>query len=59
MLMVLALAAILMHLQGRLRDDPDYWERSTRRRAAARVSGAGTLLLAICIVTAGRWIAYI
>lgn len=59
MLMVLAMAAILVLLQRRLRDDPDYWSRSPRRRGAARAIGAISLLLVVCIVVAGRWIAYI
>ena len=56
MLMVLALAGILRLVQVRLRQDPDYWGR---RRAAARSLGAATLLLAVSIIVAGRWIAYI
>jgi hypothetical protein len=56
MLMVLALAGILRLVQVRLRQDPDYWGR---RRAAAGGLGAASLLLAVTIVVAGRWIAYI
>ena len=59
MLMVLAMAAILVLLQRRLRNDPDYWSQSPRRRGAARAIGATSLLLVVCIVVAGRWIAYI
>jgi hypothetical protein len=56
MLMVLAMAGILRFVQVRLRQDPDYWGR---RRAAAGGLGAASLLLAVTIVVAGRWIAYI
>ena len=56
MLMVLALAGILRLIQVRLRQDPDYWGR---RRAAAGGLGAASLLLAVTIIVAGRWIAYI
>ena len=56
MLMVLAMAGILRLVQVRLRQDPDYW---ARRRAAAGGLGAASLLLAVTIIVAGRWIAYI
>jgi hypothetical protein len=56
MLMVLAMAGILRLIQVRLRQDPDYWQR---RRAAAGGLGAASLLLAVTIIVAGRWIAYI
>jgi hypothetical protein len=56
MLMVLALAAILRLLQVRLRRDPEYW---SGRRGAAGGLGAAALLLAVTIIVAGRWIAYI
>jgi hypothetical protein len=56
MLMVLAIAGILRLVQVRLRQDPDYWGR---RRAAAGGLGAASLLLAVSIIVAGRWIAYI
>jgi len=56
MLLVLALAGILRLVQVRLRRDPEYW---SRRRAAAGGLGAASLLLAVTIIVAGRWIAYI
>jgi hypothetical protein len=56
MLMVLAMAGILRLVQVRLREDPDYWGR---RRAAAGGLGAASLVLAVTIIVAGRWIAYI
>ncbi|HEY0801394.1 MAG TPA: DUF6644 family protein [Steroidobacteraceae bacterium] len=59
MLMVIAMAVILLFLQRRLRRDPDYWGQSPRRRGAARALGATSLLLVVCIIIAGRWIAYI
>jgi uncharacterized membrane protein len=59
MLMVVAMAGMLRIVQLRVRGDPDYWVRSQRRRTAARAFGATSLLLAVGIVVAGRWIAYI
>jgi hypothetical protein len=59
MMMVLAMAAMLRIVQLRVRRDPDYWTQSPPRLAAARALGAGSLLLAVAIVAAGRWIAYI
>jgi len=59
MLMVLAMAAILLLIQRRLRRDAHYWELSPSRRRAARAVGAACLLLLVSIVVAGRWIAYI
>jgi cbb3-type cytochrome oxidase subunit 1 len=59
MLMVLAVAAILLLIQGRLRRDAQYWGLSPGRRRAARVVGGSCLLLLVSIVVAGRWIAYI
>jgi hypothetical protein len=53
---VLAMAGILRLVQLRLRENPQYW---TSRRTAARAVGATSLLLAVTIVVAGRWIAYI
>jgi len=58
MLMVLAMAAILLLLQERLTRDPDYWTASAGRRGSARALGSAALLLAVCIIIAGRWIAY-
>jgi len=56
MVMVIGVAVILRVLQTRLRLDPHYW---LKRRSAARAIGATSLLLAVTIVVAGRWIAYI
>ena len=56
MLMVLVLAGLLRLLQVRVRRDPEYF---SRRRAAAGSLGAASLLLAVTIIAAGRWIAYI
>jgi len=59
MLMVLAIAAMLLIVQRGLRRDPDYWGKSPPRRQVARSLGGVSLLLAVSIVVAGRWIAYI
>ena len=59
MLMVLVIASMLLLLQRRLQRDPNYWGLSRHRRGAARAIGAGSLVLLVGIVVAGRWIAYI
>jgi hypothetical protein len=59
MLMVLVLVAILWLIQSRLQVRPDYWTLSPRRRLAGRAVGTASLILGICIVVAGRWIAYV
>ncbi|MEP6885666.1 MAG: DUF6644 family protein [Gammaproteobacteria bacterium] len=59
MLMVLALVGALKIIQSGLRDQPDYWSLSPRRRLAGRAVGAASLILGVCIVVAGRWIAYV
>lgn len=59
MLMVLALAAILLLVQVRLRRSPEYWTESSARRRAARGIGIAVVIIGAGIVTAGRWIAYV
>ena len=59
MLLVLLLAAILLVVQVRVRRNPEYWAQSPARRRAARAIGIGFLIIGACIVTAGRWIAYV
>jgi chromate transport protein ChrA len=59
MLMVLVLAAVLRIVQSGLRQRPDYWSLSPRRRIVGRAVGATSLALGVCIVIAGRWIAYV
>jgi hypothetical protein len=59
MLMVLTLAVILWVVQARIRRDPEYWTESPARRRAARAIGIVFLIIGACIVTAGRWIAYV
>jgi hypothetical protein len=41
-----------------LRRDPDYWEKSPRRRAAARAVGLVSVLLWVGVIVAGRWLFY-
>lgn len=59
MLMVLALAGCMALIQSRLSANPDYWTESVGRRWAGRTLGVLVLGLGACIVTAGRWIAYV
>jgi hypothetical protein len=59
MVLVLVLIAALSIIQSGLRARPDYWTLSPRRRLAGRSVGAASLLLGVCIVVAGRWIAYV
>ncbi len=59
MVLVLALVGVLKIIQSGLRNRPDYWSLSPRRRIAGRAVGAASLILGVCIVIAGRWIAYV
>jgi hypothetical protein len=57
MLLVLALGAILVWLQVRMRADPAHWSQAPRLQG--RVLGLLCLLIGAAIITAGRWIAYV
>jgi hypothetical protein len=46
-------------VQTRVRKNPEYWTESPARRRAARAIGIVFLIIGACIVTAGRWIAYV
>jgi magnesium-transporting ATPase (P-type) len=59
MLMVLVLAGCVALIQWRLRADPEYWSESAGHRWTGRTLGAVVLVIGACIVTAGRWIAYV
>jgi magnesium-transporting ATPase (P-type) len=59
MLMVIALAAILLVVQNRMRRSPEYWTESPTRRLAARAIGIAAVIIGAGLVTAGRWIAYV
>jgi magnesium-transporting ATPase (P-type) len=59
MLLVAALAIILRLLQLSLRRNPQYWSSSPARRRSARAVGILCIIVGACIVTAGRWIAYV
>lgn len=59
MVMVVLLAATLLAIQSRLRRNSEYWTASAGRRGSGRAVGIVSLLLVACIVTAGRWIAYV
>jgi magnesium-transporting ATPase (P-type) len=59
MLLVLALVGILLIVQIRTRESPEYWNASPTRRCAARAIGIAAVIIGAGIVTAGRWIAYV
>jgi magnesium-transporting ATPase (P-type) len=59
MLLVLILAVTLWIVQSRMRRNPQYWTESPVRRRAARAIGIAFIIVGACIVTAGRWIAYV
>jgi hypothetical protein len=59
MLLVAIMAIIVALVQSRLKRDPEYFSASAGRRLTARSVGILTLLIGACIVTAGRWIAYV
>jgi hypothetical protein len=59
MCLLLLAAGVTLLCQVPLRRDSGYWERSQRRRRAARVIGCLSLPLWIAILFAGRWIAYV
>ena len=59
MLLVLALVGILLIVQIRTRESPEYWNASPTRRRAARAIGIAAVIIGAGIVTAGRWIAYV
>jgi hypothetical protein len=57
--MLLAPALVLAFIVHRaVSVDPGFWERSPRRRRAARLIAALSLALWLGVVLAGRWIAY-
>ena len=59
MLLVLSLVGILLIVQIRTRESPEYWNASPTRRRAARAIGIAAVIIGAGIVTAGRWIAYV
>jgi hypothetical protein len=59
MVLVMVLVGVLLLIQARLRSNPEYWTESPRRRRHGLALGVIALLIGACIVTAGRWIAYV
>ncbi len=57
MALVLAAAALALVVQSPLSREEDYWEKP-RRRLAARGIAAVSMIIWMCIIFAGRWIAY-
>jgi len=58
MSMVVTLVVLTLLFQGPLRRNPGYWNASGHRRLLGGALATGSLLLCICIVFAGRLIAY-
>ncbi len=59
MLMVLALVVLTSVFSSALRKDAEYWSVTPRRRVLGSALALGSLLLCVCIVAAGRLIAYV
>jgi hypothetical protein len=59
MFLVASLTVVMVYVQARLRQDSEYWSGLATRRFAGRCVGLLIFLLGACIVTAGRWIAYV
>jgi hypothetical protein len=58
MCLVIAAIAVLLGYQVPLGKNPSFWDVTPGRRAASRILAALSLALWVCIVFAGRWIAY-
>jgi uncharacterized membrane protein len=58
MAFLLAASVVTAVLHVTLRRDPDYWDRDSNRRMAARLLGGLCLVLWVGVIFAGRWIAY-
>jgi hypothetical protein len=57
-MLVIAVAITVLY-RAQVRKDPNYWERSGERRAAAYALASLSLVLWLGIVAAGRLIAYV
>ena len=57
--LLIAACGVTLICQLGLRSDPDYFDRSQRRRWLARLVAVLSLPLWVGIVCAGRWIAYV
>lgn len=58
MLFLVAAIVVTVVFGITIRRDPEYWDRTSGRRAAARVMGLVSLALWLGVIFAGRWIAY-
>jgi hypothetical protein len=58
MALVITAIVITVAFQAPLRKNPLYWDVSSGHRAAAIVIATTSLIVWVCIVLAGRWIAY-
>jgi hypothetical protein len=59
MLMVVVLIVLTSVFSSALRKDPEYWSVTPGRRVLGSALALGSLLLCVCIVAAGRLIAYV
>jgi len=59
MLMVAILAILTVIFQRALGKDPGFWSASKSRRMIGGVIGGASMALCVCIVVAGRLIAYV
>ncbi len=58
MLFLVAAIVVTTVFSSTIRRTPDYWDQTGRRRTAARLMGAVSLVLWLGVIFAGRWIAY-
>ena len=51
--------SLTLFLHRAVKRDSKYWEASEARRVSAKAFAAVSILLWICVLAAGRWIAYV
>jgi uncharacterized membrane protein SirB2 len=59
MLLVVLLVVLTLVMQKASAREPGYWSASLARRRLGMAMGVGSLVLCVCIVAAGRLIAYL
>ena len=58
MVMLILAIALTLTVQRPMATDATYWETGDGRRTTAKVIAIASLILWVCIIFAGRWIAY-